>query len=312
MFELTIFTAACIINLIFLNLIFPVLKKNIVAIPNKRSSHYKTVPSAGGISFTLIGTILSLTLGFWQPILIIPLAINGLIDDLIVVKSGPKYLVQLFTSGLLMFFYPGFSPILEQTNSILSVLIIGFILISLTGFINLVNFMDGLDGLVGGCMGIIFITISFTSDLQLIPFSGCLLAFLFFNWYPSKLFMGDIGSTFLGGLLCLIMLDSKDFIELFSKLLLVSPFLLDAIICILRRLMAGEPIFLPHKLHLFQRLHQAGLRHDQISSCYIFATLIMSIFYYFKNLPLLIISLIIIIFFGALLEKFRAVNFRDR
>ena len=147
--------------------------------------------------------------------MIIPLAINGFIDDWIVIKAGPKYLVQLFTSGLLMFFYPSFNSIIEQTNLFISILIILFILISLTAFINLVNFMDGLDGLVGGCMAIIFMTISFTSELQLIPFFWMLVSFLIFNWYPSKLFMGDIGSTFLGGLLCLIMLDSETLLNYF-------------------------------------------------------------------------------------------------
>ena len=67
MFELKIFIISYFLNLIFLDLIFPILKINIFAIPNKRSSHYKTVPSAGGISFTLIGSIISLKLGFGNP-----------------------------------------------------------------------------------------------------------------------------------------------------------------------------------------------------------------------------------------------------
>ena len=57
--------------------------------------------------------------------------------------------------------------------------------------------MDGLDGLVSGCMFIIISTSFYLFGLNwLVPLLGSLLAFLFWNWEPSKLFMGDVGSTF--------------------------------------------------------------------------------------------------------------------
>ena len=308
--HLTIFFISFLINFAFIYCIYPFLKKNIVAIPNKRSSHIKKVPTAGGISFVISGTILSLYFGFWQPILIIPLAVVGLIDDCIIVKSNIKYIFQIITSLLLIYFYQDLF-IYFQDLSLISTLIISiFILISLTGVINLVNFMDGLDGLVTGCSLIIFICISITSSLQLMPIAGCLMAFLLFNWHPAKLFMGDIGSTFLGGLLAIVILNSSDIYIFISRILLILPFLADAGTCVIRRLIAGEVIFTPHRLHLFQRLHQAGYRHDQISTLYIFSTFLLSLFYYLEKFSLLLIFSIILIFTGIFLDKFLAVPFK--
>ena len=65
-----------------------------------------------------------------------------------------------------------------------------------TSIINFSNFMDGIDGIVGGCYFVIFMMASITIDKMYIPVAASILAFLILNWYPSKLFMGDIGSTF--------------------------------------------------------------------------------------------------------------------
>ena len=66
--------------------------------------------------------------------------------------------------------------------------------------INFTNFIDGIDGIVAGCFLVIFIMASVIIDNSYIPIASSLLAFLFFNWEPSRLFMGDIGSTFLGSI----------------------------------------------------------------------------------------------------------------
>ncbi len=307
--KLEILIVSFLINLLLLFCIYPFLKKNILAIPNKRSSHYKKIPTAGGISFVTVGTIYSYFLGLWQPLLIIPLAITGIIDDCIIVNTKTKYFVQLVTAGLLIKSTINYKILDGNFNPLI---IIGtiFILIALTAFINLVNFMDGLDGLVAGCMSIIILCISFTSTLQLVPIAGSLIAFLIFNWQPAKIFMGDVGSTFLGGILGLIILSSSNLIELASRLILITPLLADASLCIVRRYFAGEKIFRPHKLHLFQRLHQAGYKHYQISSIYIISTLILSIFYYFGYLKLLFLFCIFILIFGLFLDRYIAVPFK--
>ena len=64
-----------------------------------------------------------------------------------------------------------------------------------TSIINFMNFMDGIDGLVCGCMIVIFSFMNIEIH-YLLPIIGTLIGFLFFNWEPSKVFMGDTGSLF--------------------------------------------------------------------------------------------------------------------
>ena len=60
--------------------------------------------------------------------------------------------------------------------------------------------MDGIDGLVASCMGVIFLVLSISSNQLLFYLVAPLLGFLYFNWFPSKIFMGDVGSTYLGAI----------------------------------------------------------------------------------------------------------------
>ena len=74
------------------------------------------------------------------------------------------------------------------------------LLITSVGIINIINFMDGIDGLVAGCMIVIFSMMSITLDPVFWSVVGSLFGFILWNWSPAKLFMGDIGSTYLGAL----------------------------------------------------------------------------------------------------------------
>ena len=89
--------------------------------------------------------------------------------------------------------------------------------------------------------------------------------------------MGDAGSTFLGAVLTGIFFESRDFLSFVSLVLISSPLLMDATVCLTRRYFAKQNIFTPHKLHLYQRLSQAGLSHSKVSSIYIMATLLLFI-----------------------------------
>ena len=62
--------------------------------------------------------------------------------------------------------------------------------------------MDGIDGLVAGCILVILIAANFNNVNNLIPIIGSLAAFLIFNWQPAKIFMGDVGSTYLAVIYC--------------------------------------------------------------------------------------------------------------
>jgi UDP-N-acetylmuramyl pentapeptide phosphotransferase/UDP-N-acetylglucosamine-1-phosphate transferase len=185
------------------------------------------------------------------------------------------------TSALLLCF----SPLLYSLNlyaplSYLFFLVVFvLLLITSTAAINFTNFMDGLDGLVAGCMIIVISSIAFvlSSSWSLWSLVGALLGFLIWNWSPAKVFMGDVGSTFLGAVFVGLVFQATSWLQALSMLLVATPLLSDAFCCVLRRFFAGQRIFEAHRLHLFQRLYQAGWPHARVSLTYVGATAILAI-----------------------------------
>ena len=184
-------------------------------------------------------------------------------------------------------------------------LLIPILVFIAVGIINFTNFMDGLDGLVAGCMFFVFLAIAINHHL---PWSlwillGSLIGFLLFNWSPAKIFMGDAGSTFLGAVFSGLLLHASSWSDAFGMLLLCTPLLADACLCVPRRLLAGQPIFTAHRLHLFQRLHQAGWSHSTVSFAYISSTAALGIAYIIGGLLLTFGVSTIILFVGFFLDQ---------
>jgi UDP-N-acetylmuramyl pentapeptide phosphotransferase/UDP-N-acetylglucosamine-1-phosphate transferase len=153
------------------------------------------------------------------------------------------------------------------------------VIVAVTAVINFTNFMDGLDGLVAGCMAVAIgaLAIALAAPWPLWALVGSLLGFLLWNWSPAKVFMGDVGSTFLGAVFAGLVLQARSCPEALGLLLVATPLLGDACLCVPRRLLAGQRVFQAHRLHLFQRLHQAGWPHARVSSLYIAATGLLAV-----------------------------------
>ena len=86
-----------------------------------------------------------------------------------------------------------------------------------------------------------------------------------------------MGSTFLGAVFAGVVLQQASFTAALGLLLVATPLLADACICVLRRLLAGQRIFQAHRLHLFQRLYQAGWSHARVARSYIAAMAVLAI-----------------------------------
>jgi Fuc2NAc and GlcNAc transferase len=259
----------------------PHLRRVLVDQPNARSSHRIPTPRGGGVAFvsvavvaTVIGlAVLRLSPREWSaavlPLAALPLAFVGFMDDRHNLPASWRYGVQLATALVLILLSPLPLPWLAMP----------LLLFAVTAVINFTNFMDGLDGLVAGCMAITFAAACLQRS-TLWPFwalVGALLGFLLWNWSPAKVFMGDVGSTFLGAVFAGLVLQACSWPEALALLLVVTPLLADACICVARRLMASQPVFEAHRLHLFQRLHQAGWSHARVASLYIAATAALSV-----------------------------------
>ena len=284
----------------------PKFEKYLIDEPNKRSSHIKPTPSGGGLVFVILGTISSIILGNWLITLCLPIAIVGFIDDKYRLPSLFRYFVQVLTVSALIF-QTNFNSF---ANSDFAVLYFIFYLFLGTAIINFINFMDGVDGLVSGCVLIIFLSFFFNDNFYLAGLLGALIGFLIWNWQPAKIFMGDIGSTFLGTVYLIPLFSSNSKLDLLTSLLIALPLLGDAFFCVIRRFINKEPIFKAHKKHLYQRLNQAGISHSNVSMLYIGSSSLLLLSNIFIGQIGLIITSFIIFMFGVFLDNKVALNFK--
>jgi Fuc2NAc and GlcNAc transferase len=274
--------------------------KQFLDIPNDRSSHTIPTPRGGGLGFVIS---LAITLPLVAPTtallpiyaVLTPLVVIGLVDDKQGVPSSIRYLVQIITASIAVYFFGAFSqPWLTNLGGVGSTIAIGLTLIGFTAIINFYNFMDGLDGLVAGCslVQVAFLALYLDQPSLWLLVAG-LGGFLCWNWSPAKIFMGDAGSTFLGAAIALSILSipPKDPAIAWSALAITLPLVADAIYTLIRRLRDRENIFKAHRRHLFQRLQQSGLSHATVASLYIGTNLVMAMLIYTMQITGAFVSL---------------------
>jgi Fuc2NAc and GlcNAc transferase len=302
-----------------LRALLPGLWRRLLDQPNARSSHSQPTPRGGGVAFVLVAAVAG-SIGWFGavfsgqsgligsqlvmvvlPLLTLPLAVVGFLDDRHNLSAGLRYGVQLVTALMLILLSPLPLPWLA----------LPLLLIAVTAVINFTNFMDGLDGLVSGCMAVAIgaLSVALAAPWPVWALVGSLLGFLLWNWSPAKVFMGDVGSTFLGAVFAGLALQAPSWTEALGLLLVATPLLGDAFFCVPRRLLAGQQVFQAHRLHLFQRLHQAGWPHARVSSLYIGATAVLAIALLWGGLPWLITLAAFELLLGIWLDQRVAVPF---
>ena len=303
-------------SFLLLYLLLPFFRSRLLDQPNFRSSHLLPTPRGGGAVFVFISSLCSLLFYFLTPfsflqiipLISFPLALIGLLDDFFDLSRSIRFVVHLLTSLVLILYSPLY---IISSSYVLFFISISFLLLSVTAIINFMNFMDGIDGLLSGCLFISFFSIAIYFDYSLNIFAllGALLAFILWNWSPARLFMGDVGSTFLGSCFGGFVLSASSWSDALCLILLSFPLLADASSCVFRRLSRGQNALQPHRLHLYQRLHQAGWSHSRVSLTYMFATLSLSIAYHLAGFYVLISTTFIVAFFGFYLDRRVAVPF---
>ena len=259
-----------------LKIIIPYLSKNVIDKPNQRSSHEYPKPSAGGLSFVISSAIISIMTGFYLPLICLPLSLVGFVDDFRNLKRSVRFFAQLVTV-LILIYESQFIDNFGELGRFFYIILLILLIIIGVAIINFINFMDGIDGLVAGSMIIIFSLCSIFITNSFLIFVGSLLAFLIWNWYPSKVFMGDGGSTFLGALFFGLVLDSSSIFESSKILIISSPLLIDSFVCVLRRFINNQKVFDSHCSHLYQRLYQSGWKHSSVAILYMLCILTLGI-----------------------------------
>lgn len=196
----------------------------------------------------------------WIPVVCAPLALVGVLDDRFNLPALWRYLAQILTAMALIAMATLPMPLWS----------LPLVLVMITAIINFFNFMDGLDGLVSSCGAVLMLA----SGQWIL--AGALLGFLLWNWSPARIFMGDVGSTYLGAVFAGLLLQMQQPLQALLLLLVATPLLADAFICVLRRWHVGQQIFQAHRLHLYQRLHSAGWPHARVSLLYLLTTTLLA------------------------------------
>jgi UDP-GlcNAc:undecaprenyl-phosphate GlcNAc-1-phosphate transferase len=163
---------------------------------------------------------------------------------------------------------------------------LGFVAIPLTvfyivGAINAVNMFDGLDGLAAGIASfslagfsyLYFTRADFVDGCLALILIGSLSGFLIFNFHPARIFMGNNGSAFLGYILAVFAIQAahgnRSVISILGSIFLVGLPVLDAGVAILRRAIAGKPIYLGDRSHIYDQLVDKGFTVRQTALfCY--------------------------------------------
>jgi Fuc2NAc and GlcNAc transferase len=309
---------AAVSSWLLLAVLIPQLRRRLLDQPNARSSHRQPTPRGGGVAFVLVASVASALAWLVSfspalaslplltaPLLAFPLALVGFLDDRHSLPATWRYGVQLATALMVVLA----SPLVVPSFGLLPLL--ALLVIAVTAVINFTNFMDGLDGLVAGCMAVAMTAaaIQLEAPWPIWALVGALLGFLLWNWSPAKVFMGDVGSTFLGAVFAVLVLQATTWSEALALLLVATPLLGDACLCVPRRLMSGQRVFQAHRLHLFQRLHQAGWPHARVSSLYIAATAVLAMALLLGGLPWVITLAALELLIGVWLDQQVAVPF---
>lgn len=256
--------------------------RNLLDVPNLRSSHEVPTPRLGGVAVVLGGWAGFLVLrpdGGW-PLLVAATLIwaVGLVDDLGNLHFGTKILAQTLVAVALVLVYT--PPLLSDAPGLLKVLVFVVGVFWVVALTNAFNFMDGIDGIIGG---VALVNVAFLAALvgggalpggALPAVAGAVGGFLIWNINPASIFLGDSGSYFLGFFLAATVFYAPSTgagwnpLLFLAGVLVFTPLLFDTAYTLVRRFLAGKNVFSAHREHLYQRITPSTSMHRRTSNLY--------------------------------------------
>lgn len=262
------------------------LSRSLLDIPNNRSLHEAPTPRGGGLSFVVVflAALAGLALAGIVPGRLalalgpggILVALMGWLDDHGPLPVRYRLAVQSLAAAIAVGTLGGFES-LELGPGTIPLGIAGSVLaaVGIVWMLNLYNFMDGIDGIAGleavttAMFAGIFLAWKGAPGMALLcaVLASSTAGFLAWNWPPAKIFMGDVGSGFLGYTFAVMALASEKAgaVPLLAWVLLLGVFVLDTTVTLFLRMRRGETIWQAHRSHYFQRAVQAGLSHRTVT-----------------------------------------------
>jgi Fuc2NAc and GlcNAc transferase len=263
------------------------LRRHLLDVPNARSSHTEPTPRGGGVAIVVsffTALVLSEYAGLPLPPTLIcaligaggAVALIGFIDDHGHIAAHWRLLVHVIAAAAALYLLPevpnpfAFAPDSPRPlpGILLALLACGEVLY-LVWMLNLYNFMDGIDGIAGTealcvCLGaaLLLLLRGDIQDIQLaavaLLLAAAVLGFLYWNWPPARIFMGDAGSGFLGFALGVLSLYAalQAPVLFWSWLILLAVFTCDASLTLARRVLARQRVHEAHRSHAYQHAAQ--------------------------------------------------------
>ncbi|MCY4044806.1 MAG: glycosyltransferase family 4 protein [Cellvibrionales bacterium] len=247
--------------------------------PDHRSSHSAPTPTSGGLAI-LVGSWLGLGFAYGQDLLSLsPLPVGlllasllsmvGFFDDMFDLKRRMRFMAQIILVVIAL-------AVITLQGLLPQPIYLFFPLLFLwLWLINLFNFMDGINGIAGVQFVSVSAVMAFfvwqmgmaSEAIFTLLLSAAVLGFLVWNFPWGKIFMGDVGSYFLGFTLGFLWLYTGliNNTLLIIWLIMLSVFILDASMTLLRRMMLGERFLSPHNQHMYQILARWFDSHAKVS-----------------------------------------------
>ena len=279
------------------------LSRGVFDVPNERSSHSTPVPRGGGLvivvvcltCYLILGLVLGLPVSWGYLVGAVMVAGVSWLDDLYSVPFWTRLIVHFAAACLLVYDLGYWSevliPLVAWTLPLGKILGLVLSVAWLVWFLNAYNFMDGIDGIAGlqalvTCIAWIAVAAMFDLD-SVFLLSGaiaCSVAgFLIHNWSPARVFMGDVGSAFLGFTLAALPFLSRNegganipVLPAFA-LLFVWFFLFDTVFTFARRALGGKRVWEAHREHIYQKLVIEGRTHAAVAAFYGAAAAVLAI-----------------------------------
>lgn len=264
-------------------IVFHARRKQWLAVPNARSSHAVPTPSSGGIGMVLVilgATVMLAGVGVLDGRLATALvgggiivAIAGWADDRWKLSARVRIVAYTVAAAWALAWIGGLDHLTLGTTTI----VLGWsgnvlALLAIVGLANVYNFMDGIDGFmgaeavfVGGVLMLLAVGAPGIAVLSSV-IAAAALGFLVWNWHPARIFMGDVGSVFLGFTFATIAIALEQSRVLPGLLVaaLLALVLVDGIGTTLRRAITGMRWWEAHRTFSYQRAVQRGYRHSTV------------------------------------------------
>jgi Fuc2NAc and GlcNAc transferase len=272
------------------------LSHGVLDMPNDRSSHNTPTPRGGGVAIVVATIAASIVLA-WRGVLDINLflalsgggiavAMVGFLDDRRQLSARIRLAAHLAAALWALICLGGLPP-LRYADQIVSFGWAGYVLgaLGIAWTLNLFNFMDGIDGIAaleaafiawGAALLALLTGVSGAVPAMGLAFGAVCCGFLLWNWPPAKIFMGDVGSGYVGYVIVVLAVAAarQNPVALLVWLILGGSFFSDATVTLVRRLARGEPVYEAHRSHAYQWLARRWGSHRSVTVAVVIVNLV--------------------------------------